>query len=147
MAAVAGQVATAGRIPGERIATTEAIADSVDFTTTETTVMSVSAPLVAGRTYRVTACARYASDTSGDNIQARMREDNSSGAQIGFDIVYDVPAAATGDKIYIESEFLAAATDSKTFVLTGQRQSGTGNCRLEAASNRPVYLYVEYIRG
>jgi len=81
MAATAGQVATAGRIPGELIASSRATSDSATFTTVETTVLSVTAPLVSGRTYRVVFYGKFATTVAGDIGAARMREDNVVGAE------------------------------------------------------------------
>lgn len=135
-----------GRVPAERIATTIATADSSSFTT-ETGVMEVTAALVAGRTYQVRLVCRLATDTSGDNLEARMYEDSSSGDQIGFDRIYNIPAGAPAGGILIEAEHTAATTGDKTFVVTGALASGTGPARLEANPDRPGFLYVGYIRG
>jgi hypothetical protein len=144
----AGETIIAGRVPGERIATTTATADSSTFTTTETTVMSVTAALVTGRTYRVRFYGRFNSSVSTDRVVARFREDNSSGTEIA---TTDTPltnySGTFGHAIEIEIEYTASATGNKTFVVTGERGAGSGNCNLEAATTRPAYLYVDYIRG
>jgi hypothetical protein len=47
----------------------------------------------------------------------------------------------------LEFEFDATGTSTKTFVITGQRLSGSGQCRLEASTSGPAYLYADYISG
>jgi hypothetical protein len=146
VAAVAGQVATAGRVPGERIATTTVTSDSSTFTTTETEVASVTAALVSGRTYRVRYAARFASTVAADWLMASVREDSTTGTRLTEDNVISEQSATAGWPVAGEAEYTAASTGDKTFVLTGIRATGTGTCRLEAATTRPTYLYVDYIR-
>lgn len=137
-----------GRIPGERIATTTATADSSTFTTTQTQVMSVTAPLVDGRTYRVRFAGRWASSAAGDDLIGRLREDSTSGTQmqIGQQDISSTSGAGFGP-MTLEAEYTAVATGNKTFIVTGVRNGGTGNNRLQAAADAPALLYVEYIRG
>ena len=144
---LAGETIIAGKVPGERIATNIVTADSATFTTTETTVQSVTAALVTGRTYRVRAAGKANSSVTSDFTIWRIREDNSTGNQLQSDRVNIDGSGVEGAKVEMEAEFTAGSTGNKTFVLTGVRSSGTGNCFLEAAAARPSYLYVEYIRG
>ena len=148
MAATAGQIAEAGRIPGERIATSIETSDSSTFTTSETALQSVTAAVVSGRTYRVKWATRLSSSVANDQIGANIREDSVAGAQLAGDNIQVFGASSTnGWPFRAEVEYTADATESKTFVATGTRISGSGNCFREAASNRPSYLYVDYIRG
>lgn len=147
MTALAGETIIAGKVPGERIATDTETADSATFTTTETVVMTVVAPLVIGRTYRVTMYGKANSSVGTDDITWRIREDNVTGSEMQSDRVEVAGSATTGRKISMEVEHTASATADKTFVVTGVRSTGTGNHFLEANSARPVYLYVDYIRG
>jgi hypothetical protein len=146
VAAVAGQVATAGRVPGERIATTTVTSDSSTFTTTETEVASVTAALVSGRTYRVRYAARFGSTVAADWLKASIREDDTSGTVLTNDNMILEQTSTSGWPVAGEAEYTAASTADKTFVLTGDRISGTGDCRLEAAATHPTYLTVDYIR-
>jgi hypothetical protein len=145
----AGQQLVAGRIPGERIATTVATSDSATFTTTATTVLTVVAPLVTGRRYAVWTYVRFDSSVDNDDVQASIKEDSSSGTTIATivgELVADNQAGA-GMPFYIYGEFDAVATGDKTFVVTGQRNAGTGNVKMESAVGRASYLAVEYISG
>lgn len=141
----AGQQLVAGRIPGERIATVVQTSDSTLFTA-ETLVMSIEAPLVIGRTYRVTADLIGAGSVAGDNTLWRIRQDLLAGTQMQ-QRQRDIPSTGFGWLVRMEAEFTATATAAKTFVVTGERLTGTGNIRIEAAADRPAYLYVDYIRG
>lgn len=136
-----------GRIPGQRIATTIETSDSSTFTTTATTVMSVTASLVSGRTYRIRAICQFESDTAGDLVVGRIQEDDSSGTQLSHAQTEIVNASSIGYTIVTEAEYTAASTGNKTFVLTGDRNGGSGTLFRGASSVRPSYLYVDYIRG
>ena len=143
----AGETIIAGRVPGDRIATATEDADSSGITTTETTVMSVTAPLVAGRTYRVRFYGGFAGTVTDDNINARIREDNSTGTEMQNSASQLPFTSGVPWILPMEAEYTASATANKTFVATLVRLSGSGSVRLEAASSRHAYLYVDYIRG
>lgn len=145
--AFAGRTADAGRIPGQRIETEIETSDSSTFTDTETSVMSVTASLVSGRTYRVRFHGSFQSTNNGDEVAARIREDDASGTEKNSDVRTLDHGNSLGHKITIEAEHTAASTGDQTFVVTGTRATGSGNLHLEAQSNRPAYLYVDYIRG
>lgn len=143
----AGFQLVAGRIPGERIAT-EKITSDTTFADSETQVASVTAPLVNGRTYRIRFVGRWGSDTSGDHVQARLRQDGLTGGLINFAKAEIFSTSATGaDLMIMEGEFTASSTADKTFVASGERVSGTGTCRLDAEAGGPAFLYVDYISG
>lgn len=143
----AGQQLLAGRIPGERIETSIATADGSDFTTTETDLMSVTAPLVSGRTYRVVFHGAIRSDTTGtETVLVRIREDSTVGNQLQTR-QFELPLnSSIGFGVHVEVEFTASSTGNKTFVATGDRNAGTGTYALDANSSQPAYLYVDYIR-
>ena len=144
----AGFQLLAGRIPGERIATTVVSSDSSTFTSTEVSLATVVAPVVAGRTYRVRAVGQFGSTVSNDRVSPRIRQDSVAGSEmVGTNIDITAGGITFGWPFDIEAEFTAGTTENKTFVLTGDRSSGSGNCHLEAASTRPTFLYVDYIRG
>jgi hypothetical protein len=148
VAVLAGASVVAGQVPGERIATQTDTADTSTFTTTETTVSTVTADLVNGRTYRVRFVGRFQSDVAGDSVNARLREDSSAGTQMQGTRVYSATATAGfGFTISFEAEYTAVATASKTFVATGERSVGSGNVMCEGSATAPRYLYVDYIRG
>lgn len=143
----AGQQLVAGRIPGERIATTVYDTDSSNFTTSETEIASVTASLVSGRTYRVRMVTRIGTSVANDIGTPRIREDNTSGTEMTVDYLALPNAGTAGNWYSAEAEYTAVSTGNKTFVGTCLRGGGTGNLRREAASTRPTYIYVDYIRG
>lgn len=129
----------------QRIATEVQTADSAGFTA-ETVVMSVTALLEIGRTYRVKFHGRFGGST-GDTLGGLLREDGLAGTEMSGQVDAVQPGVA-GGVFGFEAEFTAVSTGNKTFVVTGRRVSGTaGDMRLEAATTRPAYLYVDYIRG
>lgn len=148
MPVLAGQTARIGRRPFERIATDAQVTDSANVGTTEAVVQSATASLVNGRTYRV----RFYSGINGDvnNIQynAILRQDNLAGTAIDVHRKrIEVTGSSIGWHCVLESYFTAVATGNKTFVVTLQRVSGSGNVWREAGTNHPSRLYVEYISG
>lgn len=146
--ALAGRTAEAGRIPGQRIATTVETSDSSTFTTTETEVLSVTASLVEGRTYRFRFQCRFGSSVSDDIIIYRIRQDDTSGTtqQIGrFHIA--TSSGSTGLPVTDEWQYTATATGDKTIIVTGQRTIGSGNIYRAATTGGPSYFYCDYIEG
>ena len=141
----AGFQLVAGRIPGERIATTEVTANSSAITTTETSVMSVTAAVVSGRTYRVTADFGYTLSTATDSFDVRIRQDSAVGTQEQRKVL--VPGTIKSFQPgRMESEFTAGASENKTFHLTFDRDAGAGSMTLQAAGSAPSYMYVDFIR-
>lgn len=148
MASSAGQQLVAGRIPGEQIAETTATSDSSNFTTTETTVISVTAPLVDGRTYKIEADVGWQSSVSADRMRMRIREDNSSGTVLSeTQLIISTTATTTPYTKMATARFTASATANKTFVVTGERLAGSGNVRMEADTTRASFLGVYYLSG
>lgn len=145
----AGQQLIAGRIPGERIGTTVVTADSSNFTTTETTVMSITVPLVSGRTYAIYAYPKFASSVDNDDVTVNIREDNSTGTglqQDSLELTHDLQSTR-GETRPMYAEYTAVSTANKTFVVSAVRAAGTGNIRLEASADKPNYLFIEYVSG
>lgn len=147
MASSAGFQLAAGRIPGELITSSVAVSDSAGFTTTEVIVLTVTAPVVVGRTYSVWAGPTFASTVDGDVVHSQLREDNVSGTILDRTDDYIRATISTIDRTILFSLYTADATENKTFVTTGDRVTGTGTCRLEAATNRPAYMLVRYESG
>jgi hypothetical protein len=144
----AGETIIAGKVPGERIATDSGSADSSNFTNAaEVVVQSVTAPVVIGRTYRVVFHGSFASSIAADTLFVRIREDSLTGTQLQSTAFEITTTTAVGWKLTLEAEYTADATEDKIFTLTAIRAGGSGNCRLEAGSDHPAYLYVDYIRG
>lgn len=146
----AGSQLIAGRIPGERIATSIETSDSATFTTTETEIMSVTAAVVIGRTYRIRGVGRLDSTVDNDDVALFVREDSLAGSALTVDLVeLNAENQDTSGQQWtpLEVEWTASSTGLKTFVISAQRNSGSGSIRRRAGSDRPAYLYVDYIRG
>lgn len=141
----AGFQLVAGRIPGERIAT-EVLTSASSTFTAETQIHTVTAALVSGRTYSVTMITGILSTVAGDNVDTRIREDNTSGT-ILQQVRKDLLATNITECIVLYAEYTAVATGNKTFVGTAARQAGTGNLSRNSGVNTPSYLFVEYVSG
>lgn len=142
----AGFQLVAGRIPGERIATATETSDSSGFTA-ETSIATVTAALVTGRTYRVRVVTKIVSTVAADTAIVRVRENDASGNILTHALMETTSTSGFGWPIVQEAEYTAVSSADKTFAVTAARNSGTGNVRREASSNGPTYLYVDYIRG
>jgi hypothetical protein len=148
MASSAGFQLGAGRIPGERIATTTTTSDSSTFTATETQLDSVTAALVDGRTYQVKWDGAIGGTVDDSVVLIRIREDDTSGTIIQERNYRVDTTLTTGVGTAAEAEFTASTTANKTFVATGLRNgTGTATFHAEGASTRPRLLYVNYISG
>lgn len=132
--------------PMYRANTTIRTSVSSSVTTTETTIDSVTAPLVSGRTYRVTWDLPLTVSVATDTHFVRIRENNSTGTQLNVRR-YMGPATTQSFPFRIEAEYTAVATANKTFVGTFIRSAGTGSLTSHSAADVPSYLYVDYVRG
>lgn len=145
---VLGSPATTNAGFQQRIATTIVSSDSSAFTA-ETVVMTIVAPLVIGRRYAIWAFPKFASTVDNDDVQANLRQDNVSGTTLQVDL-RELTAdnqEGVGQTFTLYAEYTATATGNKTFVVTGQRNAGTGDIRLESNTGRESYAFVEYISG
>lgn len=135
-------------VGNSRIATAAATSDSSTFTTTETQVMSVTAPLVNGQTYRVRFIGALKSTVANDRVTTRLHQDNTAGADMQNQntVITTTTGTTSGYPVMFEAEYTAVATGNKTFVVTGQRVGGSGDINLEAGSDHPSYIYVDYVR-
>lgn len=135
-------------VSGSRVATEIVTADSATFTTSETELVRVTAPLVAGRTYRVRGFGVFMSDDNGiDRVQVRIRPTSIGTTNIALINCYVIDSSTLGTPFMLETEFTAGSTGDQDFLLTALRNNGSGNINLIAASTRPAFLYVDYIRG
>lgn len=146
MATSTGFQLEGGRIPGERIATDIETSNSSSFTTTEVELQTVTASVVDGRTYRVRWVAAFDSGGADNEIKAAIREDDVSGTELQVRHI-TIPVTNRHIGVIVEAEYTADATEDKTFSFTGQRTTGGNSCLLHADATRPVYAYVDYIRG
>jgi hypothetical protein len=143
---LAGETIVAGKIPGERIATTPFTSDSSSTSgTTELSVGTVVAPVVAGRVYRVRYAGEFSGSVANDDVTVKIREDLVSGTILNRNQI-DNPVTNVFPYLVLEAEYTADATEDKTFHLTLVRTTGTGVFQRRAAADKPGYLYVDYIR-
>lgn len=146
---VAGNLTVTGAFTGrqQRINQSVRTTSTGTFTTTETSIDSVSASLVSGRIYKVYWFGRIQSSVADGYVRLRIREDSVAGTQLQLGQIGTNVAASQSFTLMLEAEFTAVSTASKTFHVTAVRQSGTGNISSVGASDTPNYLYVDYIRG
>lgn len=148
MPVLAGRTARLGRRPFERIATDAQTSDSANIGATETVVQSVTASLVSGRTYRVRWFSGVNTDTNNAQYNAILREDNLAGtARDVHRKRIEVLGSSIGWWSTLEVHHTAGSTGNKTFVVTLQRVSGSGNVWREAGTNHPSRFYVDYVEG
>jgi hypothetical protein len=146
LGALAGGGAIAGS-PTVRVATTIVTSDSGNVTTTETAVISVTGPVVQGRTYRITFIGEISTSQTGVFTLTRIRADSATGDNLMFRREYSVDLARPLP-YQLEAEYEHVDPDEdKTFVFTLLRETGTGNHWLNAAAAAPAYMYLDYIRG
>lgn len=148
---LAGQILTADDLNVAfpyRVGTTNLTADSSTFTTTETEVGSITVSLVTGRLYRIVAWVGWMSTVTGDAIRCRLREDTVTGTLMNSDQVNIGQGNITSGAYHtlVVAEYTAVSTGSKTFVVSGDQEAGSGTCRMEHASDRPGYITVDFIR-
>lgn len=129
-----------------RIATNIVTANSGSFSA-ETVVQTVVATLVSGRTYRVTVAGACLSSQVNVNTRVRIREDSVSGNILQSRNCTTGPVAADAVSVTYEGEYTAVSSGAKTFVVSIERQSGSGTHQWQSAVASPAYLYVDYIRG
>lgn len=138
-------------VPYSGIVGSEVIRTSVvgTFTTTETTIDSITVGLVNGVTYRITWDSQFstASSTSTtavvERTRGRIREDTSSGTVVAL---RDTPLLVGGGvsfPSFLQVRFTAVSTGNKTFVATSQRQGAGGNIQSYADASSPTYFRVE----
>lgn len=146
---VGGNLTVTGVLTGRQQRVNQSIrtTSTGTFTTTETSIDSVSASLVTGRIYKVYWFGRIQSSVADGYVRLRIREDSVAGTQIQLGQIATNIAASQSFTTVLEVEFTAVSTASKTFHVTAVRQSGTGNISSVGATDTPNYLYVDYIRG
>lgn len=150
MASSAGQLLVAGRIPGEEIGATENTSDSSSISS-EAVVMTLTVPLVSGRTYWIWANPGFNATASGNHVRAQLREDSISGTVMDSDTkqIEAVSSPSTRKTVFVlASKYTASASANKTFVVTAEVVSGaSGTVVLEGASTRKSYLRCLYNNG
>jgi hypothetical protein len=130
-----------------RIATGQLTADSATWAGTESgALISATGFLTAGQTYIIQAFGRVSSDVTGTEISLmRIRADGPpAGAHLLAGAVFIPNNVALGISMGgMYTEYTAGASGSKTFTLSGLRNTGTGNHRIRASTDTPAYLIVD----
>lgn len=132
--------------PGQRIATATRIVNVGTFTA-ETVIDTVVAPLIAGKTYILTWYGRLFKDVADGIARFRIREDSISGTTLAITQLYTTVTINQSFPTIMKVQYTATATGDKTFVTTGNRQTGTGNLTAQAAADAITYFYVDYVEG
>lgn len=128
----------------QRITGTPLTSNSATWTSAESAALiTVTASLVSGWTYKVYATMKVLSSVAADVAFMRLREDTAAGTQDDAANVTISTTSGSGFPVTLYAEYTAAATGSKTWVVTGSRASGTGTQGISAGGSRPCYLTVD----
>jgi hypothetical protein len=143
-------VGAGDRIPwsyiATRVGTSTLTSNSATWTSSESAALiTVTASLVSGLTYKVTATLKVNSSAAADVAFMRLREDTASGTQDDGVNVYMGTNNGNGFAAILYTEYTAAATGSKSWVVTGSRASGSGTQGIVCSVNRPCFLTVDLI--
>lgn len=132
-----------------RVGTATLTSNSATWTTAESAALiSVTAALVSGWSYRITLMTTVVS-TAGALTEAafmRIREDTATGTQdTGANI--SIPNTnGFGYPLLLVAEYTAGSTGNKTWVVTGSRITGaTGTQGIVCSTSRPSLLTVDRI--
>jgi hypothetical protein len=129
-----------------RIATTPIVANSATWTTSESGALyTVTASLVNGWNYKITAMLFVSSTVAADAGFMRLREDNATGTQdVGANVSMPT-TSGNGWQVFLDADYSATATGSKIWVITGSRLSGSGTQGCVHSTSRPGYLRVDRV--
>lgn len=127
--------------------TTTLSADSSTWAGTESgAVMTVTVSLINGFVYGLTFFGIVSADVANDASLMRIREGDGAGTQITAAPVFMPTTLGTGWTIMLYAEYTAVATGSKPFIITGQRNVGTGTAhRIRASAVRQAFFTVDRI--
>lgn len=108
--------------------------------TAETVIDTLTATTVIGRQYEIEWDGFARSSVANDRVQIRIREDSIAGTSRGeaFPRVDNAAANATAPMRCV-AQYTADATETKTFVVTMQRFSGTGNITATGSTAQRVF--------
>jgi hypothetical protein len=112
--------------------------------TAETVVDTITASLIAGVKYEIRWTGVWQSSVAGDVVNQQLREDSISGTRLTDGRI----ACTTANKAFagfVRGYYTAAVTGSKTFVVTGVRDSGTGNITRAAVATSPAVLSIDQV--
>ncbi len=143
-----GDVIVAGRVSGERIATSVRTGTVGSITNAaEVQLDTVTGALVSGRVYRLFWGGNIASTNTGDIGNIKIRQDNTAGTVVNSTQSAGLLTGTVDQGLSVEGEYTAVATGNKTLVVTGIRVVGAGTLSSSATATNPAYLYIEYVRG
>jgi hypothetical protein len=112
--------------------------------TAETVVDTITADLVTGKEYEIRWTGLFQSSVAADVVNTQLREDSISGTRI----CDGRTPCTTANKAFaaaVRGFYTAVATGSKTFVVTGVRDSGTGNITAAAVATSPAVLTIDQV--
>lgn len=118
-----------------------ATSDTSTFTA-ETVTDTLTVSLISGKTYQVVAYQMWNSSVANDVAMGTLREDNVSGNILNQRSVICANTSRWFGTV-LPSIYVAVATGSKTFVVTGQRVAGTGNIKRGGSANTPSLMIIE----
>jgi hypothetical protein len=112
--------------------------------TAETVTDTITASLIAGEEYEVRWSGVWQSSVAGDVVNQQLREDSLTGARL-CDGRVPCTTANKAFSGFIRGYYTAVTTGSKTFVLTGVRDSGTGNITRAAVATSPSVMSIDQV--
>jgi hypothetical protein len=108
-------------------------------------VDTLTAPLIDGRTYKITWHGGYSGDTVGDGCMVVVLE-GSGGTALSINRFF-VTSTAALEMAYVSFEYTAAADGDQDFVVQISRSPGTGDVYLRGGTAYERYFYCDYISG
>lgn len=131
---------------------------SSTWTSTESgAVMTITVPTVVGRRYRIDFTGNIKTSTQTFAITSanaelaimRIREDTASGTQLCGNQMFVTHASGNGFLCTMWALYTADATESKTFVVTGQRNGAAsgGSQSIVGSATQPARMAVYQIAG
>lgn len=117
--------------------------------TAETLVDSVTIAAISGRKYEIDWDAHWSSSVAADRITLRIYEEDTGAGGFGNLIRAMFPPrvshASSSQLAQMRAFYTADATESKTFNVTMQRSTGTGNVTASASANSPAITTVDEV--
>lgn len=126
-ATITGRATISGKRPHLNIGRTTNTASSGTYTAVETITDTITVAVVTGRVYEIVHTGGWRSTVALDVQDTWIREDNVAGTVIQRNRI-GMPTASGTIQGIMRTFWTAGATGNKTFVVTGQRYSGTGTC-------------------
>jgi hypothetical protein len=142
----AGQKLVTGRVPGEELGLTTETSDGAS-SAAETVGITVTAPVVVGRKYKVVVDTAMEGGSVDDRVVCRIREDDANGTvKATRNRVIAHVSGTAGNPVHMECRYTADATENKSFVFTYDSASANA-VNMAASTTFPTFMYVEYVSG